>query len=226
MPSWGYFIDMFLYYPKGQKLEALELNMPKRRANTLGFSTLIKLFLILSEHPLYIYVHPSRRLMFDIIHHHVPPWSHATPLQHGENWVFWLHQTRWRRYVPPSNWFERPRWYPASLGFSPIPPNLQHLQPNWEWGGSFGGKRSGEKNCKIWEDLEHSSRVLKRLDWSFSKLFFRVAINMATPLWSDNIHSSWLPGILAGAETEVKTSNFGSPKPKKKKLTEFRWEDI
>ena len=37
---------------------------------------------------------------------------------------------------------------------------------------------------------------------------------MATPPWGDSIHSSWLPGILAGAETEVKTSNFGPPKNK------------
>ena len=91
------FMRIFHWYvsllPKGSQTRSLRTEHAKKnklsttqlffreggRANTLGFSTLIKLFLILCGNPLDIYVHPSRCLMFDIIHIMSPPWPHATP---------------------------------------------------------------------------------------------------------------------------------------------------
>lgn len=101
----------------------------------------------------------------------------------------------------------------SGLGRGTNPPTLQ---PNGNDGNFW--IRSGLAA----RFLEGSWALLKsaqRLDSYFSTLIFvwQFTWQHHFEVTVYSIHSSWLPGILAGAETEVKTSNFVSPNPPKKK---------
>lgn len=227
MPSWGYFIDMFLYYPKGQKLEALELNMPKStsclttqlffreggRANTVGFSTLIKLFLILCGNPLDIRYLCSPFKTSHVWHHppSCPPMVTCYPLSSMEKTEF-SGSTKHGggdAYHGPTDLKDqvdiRPRW-----GFTDSTNTSNPMGMGWK----FWKIRSGLYNCKIWKDPENIERA-QEVRLIFFHAFLCVCVGNTTLKWQCTL-------ILAARHTRrrwdrSKNLKFWLTKPPQKK---------